>query len=112
MGVSQVFVGIVGGLVFMGIVYYIHVIRSHLATHPDVAFVMFFLEGNAVTAFKRLAVTLVLMTGAVMITGYGTVTGSATIQSAARIGTVLAFLGFLYFYRTIAQVTEKPGSDS
>lgn len=108
MEVMQVIVGVMGVFMFGGYAVCSWVIYWNIDRHEDISLAMFFLKDESVAAFKVFASAMSLVAACVLLTGISFVYGWEGIRGVARLGTVSGLIGSLYFYFTIATVTQHP----
>ncbi len=108
MDTSQFMVGSISILYFGAIAVYTYRTVKHLEQHQDVSLAMFFLHDESVTAFKTLSASMILVAASILITGITLIYKWNTVRIVSRTGTVIGLVGAVYFYRTIADITQKP----
>ncbi len=104
-----VVVGYTAALLFGAMAYNARRVLQNIDTYEEAALAMFFLQDDAVRAMEFHALGGALIAIAVTVTAIAFATGMDALLYLSRPITVLSLFGFLYFYRTSARVTGKPG---
>jgi hypothetical protein len=103
-------IGYAAATLFGLMAYYAHRVLRNIDEYQDAALVMFFLRDEATRAVKINTLGGALLAMAVTTTAVAFATGRDGLLLISRPLTVVALLGFLYFYRVSALVTAHPGT--
>lgn len=101
--------GLAGMMLFAAMIKLKLDILEHFEDHEKVSMAKFFLDDRALGAFKVLVFAAMVFSVGMVSASTALVIDNAILGTFSKIGSVILFLGYIYFLKTIRDVTGSSG---
>ncbi|MFB6208294.1 MAG: hypothetical protein ABEJ69_03015 [Candidatus Nanohaloarchaea archaeon] len=99
--------GALGAGIFAAIAYLNWRLLQHFRDHEKVSMAMFFLKSEALHSFQLLLVTGLVFSIGMITAATALIIQNPVLDNASKAGSVIVWLGFLYFFHVLEKVTRR-----
>lgn len=111
MYLAETLFGAAGILLFAVMAFYTLEILRNIWKHEKFSMSQFFLSEKGVSAFKVLVVSAMIFSVGMIGAAVALVVDIALLEDVSKIGSVILFMGYVYFLRTVSHLTAKKSQE-